>query len=880
MRFSISQFVAAACFLVVIVLSPILNGQISISVVDPTINVGTNEVVTFRGSGVSPVDKLTFVAVVDQFTGSGPDIVSITGLGEFEGISPSFCGGMTPTDSPKAVVALFNKFGASRAIDGTDLVSIAFDTSSLTVGDAFNINLQFGAQSTVFSGSGAEVPASFAHPVQINVTAEIICGDVDQDGDVDFLDIDPFIDVLMSGAFLAEADVNKDGVVDFADIPPFISILTGPAPEDPPPVVRGEEILVSSVAEFNSALSQVQPGDSIVLRNGTYTDQEFEFAPINNGTEALPIRFRAEAPGQVILNGSSRLFISGDWLVASGFNFDSGSLDSGSVVEFRARNNSGEATNSRFTNSQIIDCNPADESTRYFWVSLYGQNNRVDHNKFSGQNHSGVTVVVWRDSPDPDFHLIDNNHFVDRPAGTGNGFETIRIGTGGQALSDSFTTVENNLFERVDGEIEAISVKAGGVAVRNNTFRESAGTVTLRSGQNNIVEGNYFIGKGKDLSGGVRVVGEGHTVVNNYFEGLDGRAGGAISIAAGGAAQVGAHAQVKNLLIANNTIVNLNDGAAIAFSDGLGNDNGAGIRTLLAEDVTIVNNLISSTGDPLFAGAEGTGFIYLDNIAFGAALGAASGQGILVSDPRMIRGMLGLLRLSASSPAIDGAYTGSAGGHFPPAATGFIDIDGQTRDLESFDIGADEYSSAQILKGPLTVDDVGNCFQLFAGVDDTGVIESGLIIQASDFTSALDPNSDGDTFSVQPSDTAYSGNVVVAPGGTRIDLGDTQDAVLSYSLQFAEPGTYTAYYRARGFSSGSNSFYTPTAFASEPSEIVTITEDGTYRWEKGDLLVVTSVDVGELLEFRIGKREQGSEVDVIVFHLDGDLSDAELDALF
>jgi hypothetical protein len=301
---------------------------------------------------------------------------------------------------------------------------------------------------------------------------------------------------------------------------------------------------------------------------------------------------------------------------------------------------------------------------------------------------------------------------------------------------------------------------------------------------------------------------------------------------------------------------------------------------LLAEDVTIVNNLISSTGDPLFAGAEGTGFIYLDNIAFGAALGAASGQGILVSDPRMIRGMLGLLRLSASSPAIDGAYTGSAGGHFPPAATGFIDIDGQTRDLESFDIGADEYSSAQILKGPLTVDDVGNCFQLFAGVDDTGVIESGLIIQASDFTSALDPNSDGDTFSVQPSDTAYSGNVVVAPGGTRIDLGDTQDAVLSYSLQFAEPGTYTAYYRARGFSSGSNSFYTPTAFASEPSEIVTITEDGTYRWEKGDLLVVTSVDVGELLEFRIGKREQGSEVDVIVFHLDGDLSDAELDALF
>ena len=54
-----------------------------------------------------------------------------------------------------------------------------------------------------------------------------IKGDVNQDGTVDFFDIQPFIDVLSSGEFQAEADVNCDTVVDFFDIQAFIDILAG-----------------------------------------------------------------------------------------------------------------------------------------------------------------------------------------------------------------------------------------------------------------------------------------------------------------------------------------------------------------------------------------------------------------------------------------------------------------------------------------------------------------------------------------------------------------------------------------------------------------------------------------------------------------------------
>jgi len=46
-------------------------------------------------------------------------------------------------------------------------------------------------------------------------------GDVNQDGNVDFLDISPFITALSTGAFSCEADIDQNGTVDFLDISPF-----------------------------------------------------------------------------------------------------------------------------------------------------------------------------------------------------------------------------------------------------------------------------------------------------------------------------------------------------------------------------------------------------------------------------------------------------------------------------------------------------------------------------------------------------------------------------------------------------------------------------------------------------------------------------------
>jgi len=73
-------------------------------------------------------------------------------------------------------------------------------------------------------GSGNAVDFSLQR-ISVFTDSPVIRGDVDMNGSVNFQDIPPFINILISGDFKAEADVNESGMVNFQDIPPFIAIL-------------------------------------------------------------------------------------------------------------------------------------------------------------------------------------------------------------------------------------------------------------------------------------------------------------------------------------------------------------------------------------------------------------------------------------------------------------------------------------------------------------------------------------------------------------------------------------------------------------------------------------------------------------------------------
>ena len=58
-----------------------------------------------------------------------------------------------------------------------------------------------------------------------NQCNDFLLGDVNMDGEVDLLDVVPFIQILTQGLFQQEADINMDGAVDLNDVAPFIDLL-------------------------------------------------------------------------------------------------------------------------------------------------------------------------------------------------------------------------------------------------------------------------------------------------------------------------------------------------------------------------------------------------------------------------------------------------------------------------------------------------------------------------------------------------------------------------------------------------------------------------------------------------------------------------------
>lgn len=354
------------------------------------------------------------------------------------------------------------------------------------------------------------------------------------------------------------------------------------------------DVLVEDQRAFKEAVKSADPGDTIILANGEWEDFEILFT--GNGESDRPIMLRAETKGEVVLTGQSNLRLAGQHLVVEGLVFRDGFTPTKSVIEFRRTK--GDYAYNSVVRETVIDgfTNPERYETD-FWVLMYGKNNRFEYNHLEGKTNQGVTMAVRLDSEESreNSHVIANNYFGPRPILGSNGGETLRIGTSHYSLSDSKTIIENNVFDRTNGELEVISVKSGRNELRGNTFLAARGTLTLRHGNNNIIEDNVFLGQGADHTGGIRVINAGQVVRNNYMEGLTGtRFGGAFTIMNGVPnSPINRYHQVKDAVIENNSILKSD-----RIQMGAGSDDE---RSAVPVDSTFSNNLIArDKGGPIF----------------------------------------------------------------------------------------------------------------------------------------------------------------------------------------------------------------------------------------------------------------------------------------
>ncbi len=84
---------------------------------------------------------------------------------------------------------------------------------------------QLGAY--VAPGNGAGGVGTDVGSPGISFDLVILLGDVNLDTVVNGLDVDPFVDRLIGGVYLAEADMNEDGEVNGLDVDPFVAAVVG-----------------------------------------------------------------------------------------------------------------------------------------------------------------------------------------------------------------------------------------------------------------------------------------------------------------------------------------------------------------------------------------------------------------------------------------------------------------------------------------------------------------------------------------------------------------------------------------------------------------------------------------------------------------------------
>lgn len=365
--------------------------------------------------------------------------------------------------------------------------------------------------------------------------------------------------------------------------------------------------LVSTNTALSNAITAAVPGSTIILADEVWNNTYINIKKTANA--ANPITIKAQTPGNVFMQGNSRVSMGGAYINLEGLIFKSPASLSTSgttlkpVVEFQD-SSSTSCSNCKVKNIKIESYNGTSSQSTYTfkWIVLYGKYNEISYSSFTGKNGVGSVINDNRDVVQTNYNRIHHNYFADRTfvgsyVDEYNDQDAIRIGNSNTSLSDSFTEVYDNLFSNWFGEIEVISNKSGSNKFYNNTFRNYSGSLTLRHGNNSEVYNNYFFANNNQFSGGIRVLGENHKIYNNYIEGVNSAkstaAGGGnstnlggINLIAGktssvGGADLSGYYKVKNIIITNNTFVNGDFGIRL----------GGGSNTLAATGMVAANNI-------------------------------------------------------------------------------------------------------------------------------------------------------------------------------------------------------------------------------------------------------------------------------------------------
>lgn len=416
-------------------------------------------------------------------------------------------------------------------------------------------------------------------------------------------------------------------------------------------------ILCRTAEDVAASLKTLTPGNQIVLADGEY---RFTSPLVVEavGSKGKPIVIRSENRNKAFIVGNtSVIFRNASYITIEGLVFNN---NGSSAVLLEGCNNI------RITRNIFR----LHENGRGSWVMVTGNNNdtlslshhnTIDRNLFEEKKELGNFITIEGTKTIPStvsqHDVIEWNYFRNIGPRVENVLEAIRIGSAEYTLSRGYTILQNNLFERCDGDPEYISIKQSDCSVRNNTFIECLGSLSLRHGNHSTVEGNVIIGNNRTGTftdstgkiwtlgtGGIRFCADSMIIVGNYCEGLTGKEWDATVAATNGDADYGEgkpltkHYRITNALVADNIFVNNVSGIEIGF-------NGAGFqgnwwskppaRIMFRNNVVVGNNdtLVKFMDNPVNTLFE-KNFVYPTGKAVASSMPV---PGIEIKDPQLVR---------------------------------------------------------------------------------------------------------------------------------------------------------------------------------------------------------------------------------------------------
>lgn len=445
---------------------------------------------------------------------------------------------------------------------------------------------------------------------------------------------------------------------------------------------RGPYSHVSSVAELQDAIGSMTNGGTIIVADGTYAIPEGAPIDLNGagGRWNKPLTIMAASIGGVTLTGSQSFrFENAHDIVISGFVFTQST-----TIEIAATCTAITLSRNEFALADVegMHC-----------MMVRADDTVIEYNHFHGKSTLGIFLGIEGANATEmaeNVH-IHHNYFSDHSFAGDNGGEPIRLGVSPRALSSAYATVEYNLFERTNGDPEAISVKSSDNVIRYNTIRDSGGGIVLRHGNRTRVESNHII-RGER---GIRIYGNDHVIVNNYI----GETADTAIVLGAGTLRDHYEGEPANSRNKNDAV----DRVRVALNTIVGNTGGISGEThrpIPPADCVIVDNILQGDAGVLASVPTGTGFTWSGNILWGAASdGDLPATGFTRVNPLLTRDGADVLRIGTGSPAVDAASQDHS-------AWVRDDIDGRRR-TGSADAGAHELGWGHAKREPLTTADVG-----------------------------------------------------------------------------------------------------------------------------------------------------------------------------